>query len=167
MSVYKHVMAAVDESEEWHAVAERARDMSRLFGARLTLMHVVDQRALAGGGEADVPLFGMDERRRDRAAAPSTSDPAPVPFSLDDRLMAQARQFLADVAAHVADVPAEGVVVASSTIAHAIAESARRRGVDLLVCGAHRQHWFEALLGSSAGRVVHEMPCDLLLVRLP
>jgi universal stress protein A len=160
-------MAAVDESEEWHAVAERAADMSRLFSARLTLMHVVDQRALGSGGEVDVPLFGMAEQRRERAAQPSTSDPAPVPFSLDDRLMAQARQFLAVVAGHLPDIPAEGVAVASSTIAHAIAQSARRRGVDLLVCGAHRRHWFEALLGSSAGRVVHEMPCDLLLVRLP
>ncbi|MBK8209690.1 MAG: universal stress protein [Rhodospirillales bacterium] len=164
---YQHVMVALDESEEWHAVVDRASDLARRFGARLTLLHVVDQRALAGGGEADVPLFGMDEGRSNRAAAPSTSDPAPVPFSLDDRLMAQAQRFLAAVAGHVPDVPTEGVVVASSTIAHAIAESARRRGVDLLVCGAHRGHWFGALVGSPVGRVVREMPCDLLLVRLP
>ncbi|HYN40020.1 MAG TPA: universal stress protein [Rhodospirillales bacterium] len=162
-SPYQHVMAALDESEEWHTVAGRAGDLARRFGARLTLLHVVDQRALAAGGEADVPLFGMDER----AGRPSTTDPAPVPSSLDDRLMVQARLFLGTVAERLPDIRAEGVVVASATIAHAIAESARRRDVDLLVCGAHRRHWFGGLFGSPADGVVHEMPCDLLLVRLP
>ena len=159
---YQHVMVALDESEAWHAIAERAADFAQRFQARLTLLHVVDQRALAAGGEVDVPLFGMNE-----PMAPSLSDPAPVPFSLDDRLMANARQYLGMVAEHLPNSKAEGVVIASSTIAHAIAASARRRGVDLLVCGAHRRHWFDAWLGSPAQGVMHEMPCDLFLVRLP
>jgi universal stress protein A len=162
---YQHVMVALDESQAWHTVAERAGDFARRFEARLSLLHVIDQRALTAGGEADVPLFGMDDGLRQQAALLS-GEPAPVPFSLDDRLMAQARQFLGVVAEHLSGIRAEGVVIASSTIAHAIATAAKRRGVDLLVCGAHRRHWFD-LLGSSAEGVVHEMPCDLLLVRLP
>ena len=161
---YQHVMVALDESEAWHAIAERAADFAQRFQARLTLLHVVDQRALTAGGEADVPLFGMDDGR---GLPVVPGEPAPVPFSLDDRLMASARQFLGMVAEHLPDSKAEGVVVASSTIAHAIAASARRRGVDLLVCGAHRRHWFDAWLGSPAQGVMHEMPCDLFLVRLP
>lgn len=159
---YHHVMVALDESEVWHVIAEKAADFAQRFQARLTLLHVVDQRALTAGGEADVPLFGMDE-----PMVPSPGEPAPVPFSLDDRLMASARQYLGMVAEHLPDSKAEGVVIASSTIAHAIAASARRRGVDLLVCGAHQRHWFEGLLGSPAQGVMHEMPCDLFLVRLP
>lgn len=162
---YQHVMVALDESEAWHAIAERAADFARQFEARLTLLHVVDQRVLSAGGEADVPLFGMDDRMSEQVA-PLPGEPSPVPFSLDDRLMAQARQFLGMVVEHLPDARAEGVVVASSTIAHAIATSARRRGVDLLVCGAHRRHWFDVLLGSATQGVVHEMPCDLLLVRV-
>jgi universal stress protein A len=162
---YQHVMVALDESEAWHAVVERAADLARRFEARLSLLHVVDQRALTAGGEADVPLFGMDDRLGQQAP-PLPGEPAPVPFTLDDRLMAQARQFLGVVAEHLSGIRAEGVVIASSTVAHAIAAAARRRGVDLLVCGAHRRHWFD-LPGSAAEGVVHEMPCDLLLVRLP
>jgi universal stress protein A len=161
---YQHVMVALDESEAWHAVAERAADCARRFEARLSLLHVVDQRALTAGGEADVPLFGMDDRLGQQAPLPG--EPAPVPFSLDDRLMKQARQFLGTVAEHLAGIRAEGVVIASSTIGHAIAASASRRGVDLLVSGAHRRHWF-SFLASPVEGVVHEMPCDLLLVRLP
>lgn len=164
---YQNVMVALDESEEGHTVAARAADLAQRFEARLTLLHIVDQRALAGGGEVDVPLFGLDEREGQKAVAPSASDAAPVPFSLDDRLMAQARQFLGLVAERLPDVRAEGVVVASSTIPHAIATCARRRGIDLLVCGAHQRHWFDMLSGSAVGNIVQEMPCDLLLVKLP
>ncbi len=39
--------------------------------------------------------------------------------------------------------------------------------VDLLVCGAHHRHGRTLLTLSSVDPVVHEIPCDLLLVRLP
>lgn len=164
---YQHVMAALDAAEAMHAVAGQALEVARRYGAKLTLLHVVDQRALSGGGEADVPLFGMEDRRADVAAASAPGEPQPVPFSIDDRLMAQARGFLGALVEQLGDAQIETLAVASSTLAHGIVTVTRQRGVDLLVCGAHDRHGLALFLPSPVDGVIHHLPCDVLLVRLP
>lgn len=164
---YRHVMVALDEADASHAVAEQALDLARHYHARLTLLHVVDLRALASGGEADVPLFGMEGGTPEDVAKRAITEPQPVPFSTDDRLMAQARAFLGSVAEHLGDGQIRTLAVASATIGHAIVATAHEHAVDLLVCGAHDRHGLQLFLPSAVDGVVHHLPCDVLLVRLP
>jgi universal stress protein A len=164
---YRHVMVALDQADTAHAIAEQSLDLARRYDARLTLLHVVDQRTLGSGGEADVPLFGMEGRTGEQDARRALTEPQPVPFSIDDRLMSRARAFLGAVAEHLGEGRIETLAIASATVGHAIVTAAREHAVDLLVCGAHDRHGLERFLPSPAGGVVHHLPCDLLLVRLP
>lgn len=164
---YRHVMVALDEADVSHAVAEQALDLAHRYSARLTLLHVVDQRALGGGGEADVPLFGMEGGTTETDARRTLTEPQPVPFSTDDRLMAQARAFLGSVAEHLGGGQIGTIAIASATIGHAIVATAHEHAVDLLVCGAHDRHGLQLFLPSAVDGVVHHLPCDVLLVRLP
>jgi nucleotide-binding universal stress UspA family protein len=130
-------------------------------------MHVVDQRALMAGGEADVPLYGMkgDETVRDVTSPPT--DPQPVPFSTDDRLVVQAEDFLQAIAGDLGASDVDTHVIASSSIARQVTLTARRSAVDLLVCGAHHRHGLALFLPSPVDGIIHNLPSDVLLVRLP
>lgn len=164
MGEYKHIMAAVDQTDDAATLAGRCLAVARRHGARMTLMHVVDQRALDSGGEVDVPLFGLGTRAQD--AGSGLTDPQPVPFSTDDRLMQQAERFLQAIVARLEDPGIAVHVTASSSIPRQIVRAAHELSVDLLVCGAHHRHGL-AFVPSPVDGIIHHLPCDVLLLRLP
>ena len=165
MGEYKHIMAAVDQTDDAASLAGQALAIARRHGAKMTLMHVVDQRALVSGGEVDVPLFGLGARAQDAAAG--LTDPQPVPFSTDDRLIQQAERFLQQIVARLEDANIGVEVTASSSIPRQIVRTARELSVDLLVCGAHHRHGLALFVPSPIDGVIHHLPCDVLLLRLP
>ena len=167
MTEYRHVMLAVDQTDDAAALAARGLAVARRFGAKLTLMHVVDQRALIGGGEVDVPLFGLGERAQDAAAGKSLVEPQPVPFSTDDRLIVQAERFLRTIASELGEAGTAVHVTASSAIPRQIVRAAHDLAVDLLVCGAHHRHGLALFVPSPVDGIIHHLPCDVLLLRLP
>lgn len=164
MGEYKHILAAIDQTDDAATLAGRCLAVARRHGARMTLMHVVDQRALLSGGEVDVPLFGLGERAQDATAL---TDPQPVPFSTDDRLMQQAERFLQEIVARLDDAGIAVHVTASSSISRQIARAAHELSVDLLVCGAHHRHGLALFVPSPVDGIIHHLPCDVLLLRLP
>lgn len=143
---YRHVLAAVDLGASAEPVAARAAWMASLYGASLTLLHVID-------------CFPVD--RSNTLIAPEDRDPLTYERerawerleSLAGGLgMAQCRQEIA-VSAHKA----------SREIPAFVADN----GVDLVVCGSHGPHGLGRLLGSTADGIVHRSACDVLVVRLP
>ncbi len=160
-------MVALDRSDDAIAVARRGLEIARRHGAKLSLMHVVDQRALVAGGEADVPLFGMKGGETVRNVESTQTDPQPVPFSTDDRMVVQAEDFLRAIAGDLGASDIDTHVTASSSIARQVILTARRLAVDLLVCGAHHRHGLALFLPSPVDGIIHYLPSDVLLVRLP
>jgi len=57
------------------------------------------------------------------------------------------------------------IVVGSSSVARAIAETARRIGADLVVVGVSDRYWLSLVLGSNSERVLRAAACDVLAVR--
>jgi len=163
MGGYKHVLVALDESDDAIRVAHRAKEIAEAAGAQLSLLHIVDQRVLDAGAEAGVPLFAMSSASEQ--TPPLTVEPQPVPFSLDDRLMQSAQNFLRGVADELGGAPALHVA-ASSSIAAQVVAMAHSLDADLLVCGAHHRHGLALFLPSPVDGIVHHLPCDILLVRL-
>ena len=47
-----------------------------------------------------------------------------------------------------------------------ICNYARENHSDLLILGSHGRHGIKLLLGSTANGVLHDMPCDVLAVKL-
>ena len=54
MSLYNHILVAIDLTEEADAVLEKARSIAEKNNARLTLVHVVEPLSVAYG--SDIPL---------------------------------------------------------------------------------------------------------------
>ncbi len=138
MIVLKNILVAVDFDETSEAALAYARSFAGNFGARLHLMHVMENRFLR----------------------PMANDPrdveAGIGSRLADRLTDEERATLRAVSVlRKSDVPAEEIV-----------KYARDEGVDLIVIGTHgRSGVAHLLMGSVAEKVVRTAPCPVLTVR--
>ena len=131
---------SVPSKQALHAAVAFAKQ----FGAKLTLLHVVEPVA--------TPDFA-----------------ASFPLALEnDRLMASAKSELERVA-KAARIPrgiVEKVLVRFGRSFHEIADAARTRKVDLIIIATHGYTGLKhALLGSTTERVVRHAPCPVLVVR--
>ncbi|HEY5789162.1 MAG TPA: universal stress protein, partial [Gammaproteobacteria bacterium] len=123
MEDYKHLLLATDFAPESRAVGERAVEVARRYGARLSLLHVVDY----------VPL----DLSNDMMLA--------EPLDVDGKLVEEARSSLEQLA-HALGVPdAQRQVTLGSTGAE-IRRTAEELGVDLVVVGSHGRHGLALLL---------------------
>ncbi len=161
MSGYTHILVAADLAADHEKILPRAKELARAFGAKLTLVHVVDERE--GGGELQMPIDG--EILEPGSTVPKGSGPLPVGIGYGGhRLERAAHAFLDDLAreAGVPDVATE--VVASSTIARSIVGMAGDRAVDLIIVGGRAYPRLAWLFGGTTDAVVHRAPCDVLVV---
>lgn len=143
MSGYRHILCAVDLSEENVAVASRAAELARSYQAKLSLLHAVEY----------IPIDLANELV------------LPQQQEIEQQLVAQARAHLTSLASTMGIEPLHEVVVQGSTKSEII-EYARDHDVDLIVLGRHGRHGISRLLGSVANAVLHHAGCDVLAVRI-
>ncbi len=148
---YQHLLLAVDFSPESEVVIQRAVQIRDRFGARLTLVHVVEYvppgTEYAGGAFLAEPVLPDD-------------------FALEQELI--------DVAAREVDslgerlgVPPGDRIIESGPAGRSILHVARDLGVDLIIAGARDQNWLSGLFGSTSRSLLKHEVCDLLAVRIP
>jgi nucleotide-binding universal stress UspA family protein len=140
MIVLRNVLVAVDFGEASEAALTYGRNFARQFGARLHVIHVLENRFLR----------------------PMLNDPQAIENAtcqhLLDRLTVVDRESLKAVA----------VVRTSDDPADEIVRYAREQGIDLIVLGTHGRRGVEhLLLGSVAERVVRTAGCPVLTVKNP
>ena len=144
MGTYRHVMIATDFSESAGRAAERGAELARKFGARLTLLNVVDYFP------EDIPTD---------AVGPENVDPM-------EYLARRSRDALAECTRRLRCEDAlQEVVCSESSATHEIVRVARERGVDLIVVGTYGRAGVTGLLKSTAHGVLNKARCDVLLVR--
>ncbi len=143
---YKHVLAAVDTSEEAREVLERARALADEHKAKLSVCSVVRPITHVYGG-LDMMAYSQ----------------ASVNF--EEEALAQARKHLETEAGRV-QVQADDVHVSIGAPPPQIVETAENLGADLIVVGSHGKHGLGLLLGSTANGVLHQARCDVLTVRI-
>ncbi|HLT48162.1 MAG TPA: universal stress protein [Rubricoccaceae bacterium] len=136
------VLAPVDFSEPAAEAARHARALADLYGARLDLLHVVDEVLLR---PVYVPLLGGFQ-----------VDEAEVTARAEAQLKALADALGGEAAVHVrVGHPALTIV-----------DFAEAEGVGLVVIGSHGRSGLERLvLGSVAERVIRMAPCPVFTVR--
>ena len=144
---YQHVLFAADFSEDALQVGERAKDIARQSGARLSLIHVVEDMNIGLGGGYEL---------------------LPVLQELPDRaLLQEAQSALGVLAEKLGGLEhADQWVVSALSTKEGILGAAREHGADLIVVGSHGRHGLALLLGSTANAVLHGAPCDVLAVRI-
>ena len=143
---YQHILFAADFSDDALRVGERAREVAQRCGARLSLIHVVEDINISlGGGYELLPV---------------------LPELPDEALLREAREMLQELAQRLGVENAETRVVNAPSTKEGILDAARECGADLIVVGSHGRHGLALLLGSTANAVLHGAPCDVLAVRI-
>jgi universal stress protein A len=143
MSVYSHVLVAVDLTEDSVAVAHRGQAMATLCNAKLSFVHVVEFIPVDPAGEALLP----------------------PPVDLEGELVQGARQRL-DTLCKSLGLHDKLSRVEVGNIKAEILRVIAEEQADLLVLGSHGRHGLALLLGSTEKALLHKAPCDLLAVRL-
>jgi universal stress protein A len=147
---YKHLLLAVDFAPESEVVIQRALMMRERFGARLSLVNVVEYMApgtdYAGGAFVAEPVL-------------------PEELGLETELIDVAKQELDALGERLGVPPADRIVEAGPT-GRSIEHVARDLGVDLIVVGVHERSWLGRLLGSTPKSLLSHEVCDMLAVRI-
>ena len=67
MGEYKHILAAVDLTEESRVVAKRACALRSVYGSKLSCLHVIEPLSLAYGGDIPMDLSTIQEQIQETA----------------------------------------------------------------------------------------------------
>lgn len=144
MERYRNILCATDFSDHCRIAAERAADLARLYGARLTLLHIVDH-------------FPVDRSNED--IAPEDVDP-------ERYHQEKARSSLAKLAKHLGDDRiGQEVRFSTQSAQHEILRYVREHNADLVVLASHGRHGITTILGSTTYGMTHNSPCDVMAIR--
>jgi len=146
--MWSHMLVGVDFTPATGMVLEKALELARLYGARLTLLHVIRPVEipfeLGSGLEFSTAGF-LDEQEREAR-----------------REMEQVLEKLRQVAP---EIPVETAFRVGFPAVE-ILEVQKKVGADLIVLGAHKYNILERILvGGTALRVAREAPVSVLVVR--
>jgi len=144
MRDYKHILLAVDYSEQGVYVAGKARSLAYRYQAKLSIIHVLD----------NIPM-------------PDTNYGTLIPLDQDssyDLLEAEKSKLIRlgeELNVDLANcwmlwgVPKQEIILIAD-----------QEQVDLIVVGSHGRHGLSLLLGSTANSVLHYAKCDVMAIRL-
>ena len=144
MSDYTHILMAIDFTKSADQVLAKARDITQRNNAKLSLLHVVEYMP---------PV--------DYANDPMVSNWVVN----DNEMLEQAKKSLQNFSKqhNLKDV---NLNVLFGRPKYVIAQYVKDHQCDLVIIGSHGRHGISLLLGSTASAVLHEMPCDILTVKL-
>lgn len=142
MGQYTHILLAADFNQESDIVVKRAKALAGTFGAKLSLVHVLEPISIAYGGEFPVDLGDLHKELEKQAQTQLAA--------LGDQL----------------GVAAENRYLEVGITEKEILRVAKAHNVDLIVMGSHGRHGLALLLGSTANAVLHHADIDVLAVRV-
>lgn len=140
---YKHILVATCLTPAADAVLQKAKELAEQSGAKLSLVHVLEQTAAAYGGEFSTTIDVEYEQRLEK--------------ELKHALHNQGQTF------GIAD---KNQYFLTGAIKHAVVDLADDIDCDLIMVGSHSHHGLEVLLGSKANAILHIAKCDVLAVRV-
>jgi nucleotide-binding universal stress UspA family protein len=137
--VLTHILVPLDRSEDTARALAPALSLAETYGARITLLTVVFRALLSHANEG---------------------------ASLDQCVEQHGQQYLEDICAtrmRAASVPVDRVV-GLGTAAEGILECAVESYADLIVMSAHGATGTGNGLGSTASKILRDIPCPVLLL---
>lgn len=142
MANYKHILLAVDLSDEAEQVVNRGKSLSELEGARLSIVHVIEPISFTYGGDIPLDFSGVQ-----------------------DEIQKQAKLQLAELSKPLGiDAQSQHLILGRPETE--IHNTAVEIGADLIVVGSHGRHGLALIFGSTANGVLHGAACDVLAVRV-
>ena len=144
MSDYTHILLAIDFSKSANQVLAKARDIAQRNNAKLSLLHVVEY------------LPPVDY----------ANDPMVSNWVINDNEMLEQAKKSLQKFSEQHNLKEVDLNVQFGTPKHVISQFVEDKQCDLVIMGSHGRHGISLLLGSTAVAVLHEMPCDILTVKL-
>lgn len=139
---YQHILIATDLTDENQKVADKAKMLAEQAKTEYSIVHIVEfNPMLYGGGEFAIPLDG----------------------DIEESVHQQAEQSLREEGKRLGLNEEHQYLLSGNTIEQ-LSEVVKNTQTDLLVMGHRHHRGLMLLLGSTAGSVLHHMPCDVLAV---
>lgn len=144
MSMYKHILVAVDLTNTAEKVIKKAQQLQG-SNTKLSLIHAIDYLPYMGFGETAL-------------ITPTYTIP-------DEELISSAKKPIEDLQKKLG-IEDSRLVIELGNAATETVRFADDHNVDLIVIGSHGRHGAKLLLGSTANGVLHHANCDVLAVRI-
>ena len=138
--MYKHVLVAVDLSEESPVLLKKAVGVAKRHEAKLSIIHVDVNISDLYTGLIDVNMSSMQ-----------------------DRISTERQKALLDLA-ESADYPISEKLSGSGDLGQVLSDAIEQYDVDLLVTGHHQDFWSKLM--SSTRQVMNTIKIDMLVVPL-
>lgn len=138
--MYKHILVAVDLSEESLVLVRKGAGLAAKCGAKLSLIHVDVNFSDLYTGLIDINMSSV----QDSAAQESSTA-------------------LAELAAKV-DYPIADCLNGTGDFSQVLEEAVEKHNVDLLITGHHQDFWSKFM--SSTRQVMNNITVDMLVVPL-
>ncbi|MGB4497099.1 MAG: universal stress protein [Methylococcaceae bacterium] len=145
MTIYKHILLAVDFSEDTDYLVKRTTEIALLNKAKISVIHVLD----------NIPMPDM-----------SYGTIIPLDYETEQKLLEIEKSTLNKIGEQL-NVPDEQRWLIWGNPQDEVCALAEKEAVDLIIVGSHGRHGLALLLGSTANGVLHHAPCDVLAIRLP
>ena len=142
MSVYKHMLLAIDLSEESDQLIDKVRQLAVNTQADLSLIHVIEPLSFAYGGDVPMDLTAIQEQLDEHAQNKMSKYSQTLNYPIKKQ--------------HIVSGHTESEI-------HRVAEE---EDCDLIIVGSHGRHGLALLLGSTANGVLHGAHCDVLAIRV-
>jgi universal stress protein A len=145
MESYQHILLALDFSEPDIYVIRKARRLAEMFGAKLSIIHVLD----------NIPMPDM-----------AYGTKIQLDKNSGDELLETEKSKLKHIGDELGVSPSCRWMV-WGVPGPEIVRLANEKVVDLIIVGSHGRHGLALLLGSTANSVLHHAACDVMAIRLP
>lgn len=144
MPAYKRILVAVDGSETSNKALVAALQLARDTGARVHVVHAVDELAYLSGYEYSGDVLSIVREQAGKVLEDALAIAKSAGVEADTQVLDQPGQRLGDV----------------------IAQAARRWEADLVVVGTHgRRGMGRVLLGSGAEQIIRLAKTPVLVIR--
>jgi len=145
MTQYTHILVAIDFSDSASSILDKARQIAERNNAKLSLLHIVEYMPPIDSAYEPILVSNWD-----------IDEPLLISHAEKSLQQLSLKHGLKDAELHVTlGMPK-----------HEITQFVNEHKCDLIVMGSHGRHGIQILLGSTANAVLHEMPCDILAVKI-
>lgn len=142
MSLYKHILLAIDLTDESDQLISKVKLLAQTTKAELSMIHVIEPLSFAYGG--DVPM-----------------DLTAIQTQLDEHAQSKMESYRKQL-----EYPVKQCHVVSGHTETEVHRVADENQCDLIIVGSHGRHGLALLLGSTANGILHGAKCDVLAIRV-
>jgi len=144
MSQYKHVLLALDLSENTPQMVLETKYIIEKFNAKLSIVHVFDLIPMAYQTDFSLPSENAEH---------------------EEAIKSEAQQKIYAVA-KLLNVPKEACYLRTGAIKPAITKLAQEIAADLIIIGSNSHHGIEKLLSKLGNAILSIAPCSVLVIKL-